>query len=320
MARKGGRMSRRITFTGTLAGAAVAAALFAPSALAGSEPASDYLCGSLDAGLFGAGQTAAAARGVTHEPAAADAAAERAAEVPRRARGKASAATFATTIDVHFHVINAGPSLAEGNISDATVRRQVDVLDSTFGGSRGGVATPFSFELASIDRTTNAEWFNMGYGSRAEREAKQALHRGGADDLNIYSVEGAGFLGWATFPSSFGGKPLLDGVVIAFGSVPGGSIENFDLGFTATHEVGHWLGLFHTFQNGCSIKNDEVADTPAQGGPSSGCPVGADTCRLPGLDPIHNYMDYSDDACYTEFTAGQSERMTDQFVHYRAGG
>jgi hypothetical protein len=290
----------------------------APSAGA-SAPASDLSCGFWNGSLFAGDAAASAARGVAHEPPGAHST-EQGAEVPVRARGRKAAQAFGAVIDVHFHVINEGPALAEGNLRDATVRRQVDVLNSTFAGARGGVQTPFSFDLVSIDHTTNAAWFNMGFGSKEERQAKAALRRGDANDLNIYSVAGAGFLGWATFPSSYGGKPLQDGVVINFGSVPGGSIEDFDLGFTATHEVGHWLGLFHTFQNGCSTKNDSVADTPAQGGPSSGCPEGADTCRLPGLDPIHNYMDYSDDACYTEFTAGQSQRMTDQYAFYRQSG
>ena len=303
---------------GAVVAALAALAVSVPSAGA-STHAPDLLCGSWDGSLFGDSASASAARGFAHEPPGAHSP-EMASEVPRRARRQEAAQAFEAEIDVYFHVINEGPSLADGNLRNGTVRRQVDVLTSTFAGARGGVQTPFSFDLVAIDRTTNPAWFNMRLGSNEERRAKAALRRGDANDLNIYSVEGAGFLGWATFPSSYGGKPLQDGIVIAFGSVPGGSIENFNLGFTATHEVGHWLGLFHTFQNGCSTKNDLIADTPAQGGPTSGCPEGADTCRLAGLDPIHNYMDYSDDPCYTEFTADQSQRMTDQFVFYRQAG
>ena len=102
-----------------------------------------------------------------------------------------------------------------------------------------------------------------------------------------------------------------------WGSLPGSFIDFFNLGFTATHEAGHWLGLWHTFDFGCSANGDFVSDTPAMSVPTSGCPEGKDTCPQVGLDPIHNYMDYSVDPCYTEFTAGQSQRMQKQFLHFR---
>jgi hypothetical protein len=222
---------------------------------------------------------------------------------------------FSVVIPTHFHVIAEGPTAAEGNIPDSQIQAQMRVLNQTFAG------TGFSFSLASVDRTINAEWYAMAH-SRVEREAKDALHRGDDTALNLYTAdidESLGLLGWAYLPNNVRGRPTIDGVVLAAGSLPGGDIENYDQGKTATHEVGHWLGLLHTFDGTCSTTGDRVSDTPAQKTPTTGCPEGKDSCpKDPGLDPIHNYMDYSYDACYTEFTPGQATRMAQQWLYYRA--
>ncbi len=225
---------------------------------------------------------------------------------------------FSATIPVYFHVISAGTTAQLGNVPTSQISAQMTALNKSFAGSYGGYKTPFTFRLQEVTRTVNPEWFEMGLGSKAERDAKAALRRGGANALNVYSTAGGGYLGWATFPSSYREHPELDGIVIHYGSLPGGYIERFDLGFTATHEAGHWLGLFHTFQGGCNANGDYVDDTPPQRVPTSGCPDGQDTCSEPGFDPIHNFMDYSDDACYTQFTSGQSARMVDQFTYFRS--
>jgi hypothetical protein len=175
-------------------------------------------------------------------------------------------------------------------------------------------------QYASVDRTANDTWFAMEPGTTAERDAKAALRQGTADDLNIYTANpGGGLLGWATFPSSYGTRPLQDGIVILFSSIPGGSASPYNLGDTATHEVGHWMGLYHTFQGGCSNKNDYIGDTPAERSPAFGCAVSRDSCPRPGLDPIENFMAYTDDACMFQFTAGQDQRMDAQFSTYRFG-
>ena len=155
---------------------------------------------------------------------------------------------------------------------------------------------------------------------------KHALHQGGPGALNLYSTTaGELYLGWAYLPSILTkpGQEYLDGIVIDWESMPGTSTTyagRYDQGETATHEVGHWLNLEHTFYRGCSSGGDFVDDTPAEKTATSGCPAGKDTCSKPGLDPIHNYMDYSYDSCYTEFTAGQTQRMRDSWLFYRAGG
>jgi hypothetical protein len=229
----------------------------------------------------------------------------------------ATSASFSATVPVVFHVIAASKSPRDGWVSDDQIARQIDVLNKGFAGAYGGTDTGFRFQLVKITRTINAKWFAMATFAD-EVEAKQALREGDATTLNIYSNSGAGFLGFAYYPKIVAGsQDYLDGVVIHFDSMPGGHIKNYNLGYTATHETGHWVGLAHTFEGGCIGKGDEVADTPAEATPTSGCPVGKDTCPAPGDDPIHNYMDYSYDSCYTEFTPGQGTRAQEQYLFWR---
>jgi hypothetical protein len=91
-------------------------------------------------------------------------------------------------------------------------------------------------------------------------------------------------------------------------------------GDTLTHEVGHWLMLEHTFAHGCAANGDWVADTAPEAMPQFDCPIGANTCPAPGVDPIHNFMDYTQDSCMNMFTKGQADRMSDAWLQFRAGG
>jgi hypothetical protein len=218
------------------------------------------------------------------------------------------------TIDVYFHVINRGSGISNGDIPASMITAQMDVLNDAF------IGTGWSFRLVATDRTTNSSWYTNCYGS-GENAMKAALRKGTADDLNIYTcAPGGGILGYATFPSGYASSPSRDGVVVLYSSLPGGSAAPYNEGDTATHEVGHWMGLYHTFQGGCNGSGDAVSDTPAEKSPAYGCPSNRDSCRRQaGVDPIENFMDYTDDYCMFDFTTGQDTRMDAQFTTYRYG-
>ena len=258
-------------------------------------------------------------RPLTDAEIAADA--TRVAEFKKR-RTTAKAGTV-ITIQTYVHVLHDG---SEGLVSERMIKDQLTVLNGAYA-SRG-----FRFEMARSDRsnpnpdyTNNAAWFND-----AEVAYKTALKEGSADDLNIYINSGGGFLGYAYYPTIVGtASEVLDGLVLAYGTLPGAAQPGisdipgffYNFGDTGVHEVGHYLGLAHTFEGHCSPTNDAVADTPAEKSPDFYCTVGRNSCKDSGgtveLDPIHNFMDYSDDLCLFEFTPGQGDRMSIQWAHGR---
>lgn len=216
-----------------------------------------------------------------------------------------------SVVNVHFHVIQDGD---RGAVNDAMLATQIDVLNSSYR-LRG-----ISFALASIDRTDNGTWFGSCDAEGPAKRMKKALRVGTATDLNVYTCEPTRFLGRASFPWLYEKYPAEDGVILHYGILPGGSDPTFNTGEALVHETGHWMGLYHTFQGGCTGAGDEVEDTPAEATFSfNACPFGLDTCPSPGLDPTDNFMDYSGDACWTNFTAGQNDRMASMFAVYRYG-
>jgi hypothetical protein len=242
-----------------------------------------------------------------------------------RRHGARKPGAAAVTINTYVHVIHDGE---EGLVSDRMIRDQMAVLNDAY------AAYGIQFALAASvrgnpnpDYTDNAAWYRDD-----ELAYKSALKEGSGDDLNIYINNGGGYLGYAYYPTIVGTEfDVLDGVVLAWGTLPNANQPGisdipgfvYNLGDTGTHEVGHYLGLAHTFEGGCSRTNDGVADTPAEKSADFYCSVGRNSCkdgnRPVELDPIHNFMDYSDDVCLFEFTGGQAERMNTQWAVYRQG-
>ena len=237
----------------------------------------------------------------------------------REAFFTAGRAPGSVTVQVWVHVINAGTGITNGDVPQSQIDDQISVLNSAYGGAYGGVDTPFRFVLAGVDRTTSPTMFSMAPGSTAEHHMKSLLHKGNAQTLNLYVVRPrGGTLAWSSFPWDYARRRKDDGVVLLYSTLPGGSAAPYNQGRTATHEIGHWLGLLHTFQNGCKQPGDHVADTPYESKPAYDCTDGRDTCPgKPGTDPVHNFMDYTDDGCVDQFTADQSARMDALTLQYR---
>lgn len=210
-------------------------------------------------------------------------------------------------INVYWHTIHKG---SKGHLPSKIVKKSIDILNDAF-------SPHFSFTIVEINVIGNKDYWYINYGQ--DLDMKKALRKGDCGDLNVYSTSlSFGLLGWATFPHSCSKKTKNDGVVILYKSTPGGDSFPYDEGDTLTHEVGHWLGLYHTFDGGCSNPGDHVADTPRVASPNFGCEV-IDSCPHDGQgnDMIENFMDYTTDACMTKFTNGQFTRMVAMWNEYR---
>jgi hypothetical protein len=288
-----------------------------------------------------------------------------AAEAAQAAKGKAAKASaaelpgfdadFQVTVPVRFHEILKTQGNGGGDLSDARLQAQVDALNEGY----AGTGFTFTLDRQGSTETVQPEWFNLIAANGAEPRyfrgggkevaMKQQLHSDDPEVLDVYTASlGQSLLGWAYFPSDFTSQtssdygPLhdyFDGVVIDFRTLPvvEGDTDGdqrvfppgtYEQGDTLTHEVGHWLELYHTFQGGCPDnpsyrEGDQVDDTPAEASPNFLCPAPGeeprDTCPDdPGNDPVNNFMDYSFDSCLTEFTTGQAARMQFAWETYRA--
>jgi Pregnancy-associated plasma protein-A len=187
--------------------------------------------------------------------------------------------------------------------------------------------TFFHFNLLGIDYTVNNTWADGGVPDsedplsvQVDLEMKRKLRRGNYAALNLYFQSryeaGTTWYGYCTFPEADivtnSTQFYQDGCSVDQKTLPGLSTNTtFNFGYTAVHETGHWLGVFHPFQeNTCDFDGDQVPDTPFQSTMTLGCPPRKDSCLLAlGDDSIHNIMDYSDDCCVDGFTADQARRM-----------
>lgn len=223
--------------------------------------------------------------------------------------------TNPVSITVNFQVIRNSSGV--GDVSDTRLNSQLATLNNSYK-NRG-----FTFVKGKVTRWNSTTCYTMSPGSTAERDCKNYIASQPGNDpryvLNFYTASpSGGLLGWATFPWNLSGNRLMDGVVVLNQAVNGGNAAPYNLGDTGVHEVGHWLGLYHTFQGGCN-GGDYVSDTPAEASAASGCPTGRNTCSAPGNDPITNFMDYTDDSCMYLFSSGQTSRMINMASSYRPG-
>ncbi len=244
------------------------------------------------------------------------------------------------TIPVVVHVVHRpGEAVGTGtNISDAQIQSQIDVLNEDFQRLNAdivntrtewlGVANNpqfmFKFACAAPDGSlTNgitriaSPTASTTYSSFSDNIKSVAT--GGQNPwptnryLNVWVAPALNALGYAQFPFQYSSSPNTDGVVVVFNAF-GRGFSNLDpsynQGRTLTHEIGHWLDLFHTFEGGCN-GTDECADTPQQQSPNYGCPTFPKlSCNNgPDGDMFQNYMDYSDDNCMNLFTRDQVLRM-----------
>lgn len=228
------------------------------------------------------------------------------------------------TIPIVIHIVhNGGPE----NISDAQVASQLQILNEDYGklpgtnGDGNGVDTRVRFCLAGIDPDGNCtngivrvKSSLTNHQSYQRALLKELSFWDNSRYLNIYIVKSinGNVGGYSSYP---GGPPDEDGVVVRHNQFGNTGTAAKGFGRTTTHELGHWFGLYHTFNNGCGtdvcLDGDYVCDTPPQAAPSFTC-VTMNTCSNddPDVNDLkENYLNYTPGSCQNMFTSGQKRRM-----------
>ncbi|KIZ01415.1 hypothetical protein MNEG_6544 [Monoraphidium neglectum] len=258
------------------------------------------------------------------------AAAHAAKEAARVASG-GSQAPRVFNIPTFVYNVVSNDGTERGFVSDAGLKLQIAEMNKAYatavtpdgveGTSAARAKITWNFSLQNITRIKAGDMCD----SAVEKTVKAASRKGGRGALNLYitDLSACGLLGYSTWPWELepkAGKPnalIMDGVVIHFETLPKGTYKPFNMGRTCIHETGHWMGLYHVFQNGCSKGGDQVDDTPYQSAPTEGCPKSRDSCPQPGTDPFWNFMDYTDDKCMKGFTPLQHQRMATFWAQHR---
>ncbi|CAK4029899.1 Extracellular metalloprotease [Lecanosticta acicola] len=226
----------------------------------------------------------------------------------------------AITVPVYIHLITT--TAKQGTLTQTAATAQVAALNTVY--NKYGI----TFNLQNVTTDANDAW---AVAEGSDMDALKAARRYGSySALNLYfhTDLSGGVLGTCTLPSQVTdpkdpSQYVSDGCNVNAATMPGGSMTGYNQGMTAVHETGHWLGLLHTFEGySCTGDGDSIADTPQQSTSTDGCPTSPvkDSCpAVAGVDLIHNYMDYSSDACYESFTPNQVTRIQSMWQEYRQG-